>query len=230
MCVYEYIVKCMDEGSTEKQKDSQHVYCRPTGTLFAAISLEVAYFITREVTQFLGLRSLRMTGTYFSDAQNTLDLCSILLVAILTIMMWCNFLGGYWFRIMTAVCTLVLHIRLISFLRSSLIEFAVFVSGVIHVLRRLTAFFVVWACFIIMSSQIFITLYQNDAQCIDNGEMITTESELYPFCKPEGFLALVRVFTMMLGAASEETFRGNRGAEVFFVIFMLVMVIFPQLF
>ena len=93
MCVYEYIVKCMDEGSTEKRKDSQHVYCRPTGTLFAAISLEVAYFITREVTQFLGLRSLRMTGTYFSDAQNTLDLCSILLVAILTIMMWCNFLG-----------------------------------------------------------------------------------------------------------------------------------------
>eukprot|EP00592_Proboscia_alata_P016584 CAMPEP_0194397976 /NCGR_PEP_ID=MMETSP0174-20130528/125847_1 /TAXON_ID=216777 /ORGANISM="Proboscia alata, Strain PI-D3" /LENGTH=254 /DNA_ID=CAMNT_0039194221 /DNA_START=2361 /DNA_END=3122 /DNA_ORIENTATION=+ len=52
------------------------------------------------------------------------------------------------------------------------------------------------------------------------------ESELYPFCKPEGYLALVRVFTMMLGAASEETFRGNRGAEVFFVIFMLVMVIF----
>jgi len=30
----------------------------------------------------------------------------------------------------------------------------------------------------------------------------------------------------VVGAASEETFRGNRGAEVFFVIFMLVMVIF----
>ena len=66
--------------------------------------------------------------------------------------------------------TFFLYLYLLSFLRSVFIEFAIFVNGFIHIMKRLVAFIITMFLIIVCFMQTFFTLYQQSDQCPTNTE------------------------------------------------------------
>ena len=114
-----------------------------------------AYFLLREVVQIISLMTLGNFGSWLWDMGNWLDV---------TLIFFIFYFGGVMlsgepmvspeaFRSGTAITKGILWMSVISFLKSTQVEFSVFVSGVFYVVQRLAAFLLALCVILLMFAQ-----------------------------------------------------------------------------
>jgi len=188
----------------------------------AVLYIGASYFLSREIIQMWSLVFQRQLKTWFFDMSNYLDILSSLLVFFWTFEMQTNIFSEYenindYFRVGTAITTGILWMLVLSFLKSTLIDFAVFVGGVFYVVRRLAAFFIALTVIMVAFAQMFYTVYQQTDECT------AESSSTPPWC--HFWTALIKVYTMLLGEVDETDFIDNLPALFFFVVFLFLVVI-----
>ena len=217
----------------------------------APLYIAAFYFLVREMIQALSLASLGLFNTYVSDPSNGLDLIYILLVLFWTIVMHTGGLNQQVFQTGAALSIAIFWVMILSFLQSIFVGFAVFVGGVIYVMKRLVAFLLALAIILIAFSQIFYTLFRQTEFCQygENADSYTVfpvrsmdcgtndaTNELEcttdvdcepvnedPYCNFR--TSFFRVFTMLLGEVDEAYFRDNTLATFLYALFMFACVI-----
>lgn len=139
------------------------------------------YFFLRELIQVIASLTLGSFGSWLYDTTNWLDVLVITLVTIYTTAMtigetdpigWGgggggddddDNLGG--FRTGTALTKGVLWTAVIFFLKSTQVDFAVFLNGVFYVVQRLVAFLLAILVILISFAQMFWLVYLEHPVC-----------------------------------------------------------------
>ena len=113
------------------------------------------YFLLREIVQIVSLLALGNFSAWVWDMGNWLDVCVILLVFFYCAIMLTGepIESPEAFRSGVAVTKGILWMSVISFLKSTQVEFSVFVSGVFYVVQRLSAFLLALVVILIMFAQ-----------------------------------------------------------------------------
>lgn len=127
--------------------------------------LAVVYFTVREMIQARSLASLGLFNTWVADFENWLDVIYILLILFWSIVMTVQGLPTVVFQNGSALSMALFWTMILSFLQSILVGFAVFVGGVIYVVKRLTAFLVALFIILVAFAQIFYTLFRMTDEC-----------------------------------------------------------------
>lgn len=199
------------------------------GARVAPLYLASVYFLTREMIQFLGVSSLGATSTYFTDATNVLDVAFITLIAYFSYQMHTGRGDRESFRTWTAVVVGVMWANILVYLKNVIIDLAIFIAGVIYVLKRLGAFVLATAITLVAFTQIFATLFQQTPFC--RGEVKTKDLNAIRCGSDDDFQycdlwdTFLRVYTMMLGEVEGNDFAGSRMALVCFIVFFFLVVI-----
>mmetsp|Transcript_10528 Transcript_10528/g.14774 ORF Transcript_10528/g.14774 Transcript_10528/m.14774 type:complete len:811 (-) Transcript_10528:2351-4783(-) len=200
--------------------------------LLIALYLGAVYFLMREVIQIISLLSLKSITVWLKDGTNWLNIVFVIVVLFWSLVMH---LGKFddldSFRTGTAICVIFLWVKLVVFMRFMLIDFSVFVGGLISVLRRLAAFITALIIILLMFAQMFITIYRNTDNCMiwnkrapqDPTDLVFGDELAFHFC--EYTTAFIKVVTMLLGEVSEEDFTDDKFAIVVFCLFMFLVVI-----
>jgi hypothetical protein len=162
------------------------------------------YFLARELIQIISLWSLGSLSSWFFDATNWLDMSVITLVSYYAILMTgIAPLGNSEFRSGVAFTKGVLWMAVISFLKSTLVDFAVFVGGVFYVVQRLVAFLLAVGVILLAFAQMFFIVYRQRDVCKQNpisdaefAEEFGFDPCNFPHCSFEE--SLLKVYTMMM--------------------------------
>jgi hypothetical protein len=147
----------------------------PLLLLFAA----AGYFVLREFVQVLASLSLGAFSSWLYDTTNWLDLLVITLVTYYSVVMAVG--KPVWadsdmededgdpydaFRTGTALTKGVLWTAIIYFLKSTRVDFAVFLNGVFYVVKRLVAFLLAVLVILIAFAQMFWVVYMERPVCV----------------------------------------------------------------
>ena len=114
-----------------------------------------AYFLLREVVQIVSLLALGNFSAWIWDMGNWLDVTVILLVFFFCSIMLTGepIQSDDAFKSGVAITKGILWMSVISFLKSTQVEFSVFVSGVFYVVQRLSAFLLALVLILLMFAQ-----------------------------------------------------------------------------
>ena len=155
-----------------------------------------SYFLIRELIQVIALCSLGALTSWFYDTTNWLDMAVITLVFYYSIIMsnpdpdpnaaWG--LGqtegsdepGSAFRAGVAFTKGVLWLAVIYFLKSTQVDFAVFLGGVFYVVQRLVAFLLAVGVILLAFAQMFYIVYQQRPVCQEPND---NEDCRFPHCE-----------------------------------------------
>ena len=139
-----------------------------TGALIV-LFIGASYFLLRELIQIISLWSLGSLSSWFFDTTNWLDMSVITLVFYYAIIMTgFNGIGRDQFRTGVAFTEGVLWMAVIYFLKSTLVDFAVFVGGVFYVVRRLVAFLLAVGVMLLAFAQMYFIVYRQQSVCTQN--------------------------------------------------------------
>ena len=121
-----------------------------------------AYFLLREVVQIVSLLALGNISAWVWDMGNWLDVSVILLVFFFCAIMLTGvpIRSDESFRSGVAITKGILWMSVISFLKSTQVEFSVFVSGVFYVVQRLSAFLLALGVILLMFAQMVSDLIE----------------------------------------------------------------------
>ena len=144
----------MPNGDNFDKKKHMHM------PFLVPLYVAVVYFSAREITQAMSLGSLGLFHTWLWDFENWLDVIYISLILFWSIVMTVEGLNDRVFQNGAAISMAVFWIMVLSFLQSIEVGFAVFVGGVIYVVKRLVAFLVALVIILIGFAQIFYTLFR----------------------------------------------------------------------
>lgn len=217
--------------------------------------VSVFYFLIREIVQVLSLLSLGLIKSYFSGGTNYIDILALILGFFFFIDMQtekgigkickgndeeCLIEKLDTFRWVASIALLVFWAAMLSFLKSTFIEFAVFVGGLRNVVGRFIPFLMALLILLIAFQQIFYLIYFDSQRC--QCTKVDADKDFcdveYPdgadphFC--EEWLTLLKVYIMLLGEVNDEEFLVNNFQEegfvqglgiTFFIIFMFLVVI-----
>jgi hypothetical protein len=195
-----------------------------------ALSIESYPFLYSFV--FMSLQSFHL---WMYDPSNYLNVVYVFVVFWWAVRMNTGEGDKEFFRTGAALSVVVLWLKLLSYLRNMMIEFAVFVGGVFYVVQRLAAFLVSLAVILVAFSQMFFTIFrQNDIYCIDQpNDSLTDEEQIAnlqcddpqtrAYCNR--WDAFLNVFTMLMGEVNGLQFVDSAAATVLFIIFMFLVVI-----
>ncbi|CAB9500695.1 Ankyrin Repeat [Seminavis robusta] len=208
------------------------------------------YFLGRELVQIISLISLGGLKTWFTDATNYLDMAVIISVYYNTILMVNPGFGdASGFRASCAFTKGILWAAVIYFLKSTNVQFAVFVGGVYFVINRLIAFLLAVGIMLLAFAQMFFIVYLEDPICTGYTNNVTTsttgenltmaptmtlDGEVYaedpsdcqqfPHCM--FWFSLLKVYTMMMGEIGTETRYYDRlVAQLLYLLYAFVVVI-----
>lgn len=194
------------------------------------------YFFLREVIQLISLLSLKAFNVWVYDASNWLNLLFVILVLYWTIQMDTGKGDKEAFRIGSALSVTVLWVKMLSYLRNVLIDFAVFVGGVFYVVNRLAAFLISLGIILVAFSQMFYTIYLQSNECLNHeldnldpkseivlDQLRCDELDIVPFCNR--WYSFLRVYTMLLGEVDEGDFADSPVGTALFLLFMFLVVI-----
>jgi hypothetical protein len=179
------------------------------------------YFFLRELIQVIASLTLGAFGSWLYDTTNWLDVLVITLVTIYTTAMtigetdpigWGggggdDDLGG--FRTGTALTKGVLWTAVIFFLKSTQVDFAVFLNGVFYVVQRLVAFLLAILVILISFAQMFWLVYLEQPVCKFSCREGDTECEAemegckFPHCEFGDSFLKVRMFNESSSHPSE---------------------------
>lgn len=185
------------------------------------------YFLLRELVQIISLWSLGSVSSWFYDATNWLDMAVIVLVYYYSILMTNTSWGvsKESFRSGVAFTKGVLWCAVIYFLKSTLVDFAVFVGGVFYVLQRLAAFLMAVGVILLAFAQMFFIVYTETEIC-DPPDPSDTKSEPCDFPHCTFGSSFLKVYTMMMGEIGDETrYETNLVAQILYVAYAFLVVI-----
>lgn len=218
---------------TKEAKDDIGELRTQLGLLF----LGASYFLFREMIQIAALWSLGSVTSWFYDLTNWLDVTVILLVFYYSIMMKIitkdagnikvqdDFPGinEKSFRAGCAFTKGVLWMAVIFFLKSTSVDFAVFLGGVFYVVQRLVAFLLAVGVILLAFAQMFFIAYQQMPVCQVPKDGENAECD-FPHCT---FLhSLLKCYTMMMGEiGSESRYDGYLLAQILYVAYAFLVVI-----
>lgn len=137
-----------------------------SSSILAPLYLSAIYFTLREMVQVLSFIHLGLFSVWYKRGTNWMEILMIVLVLFWAIVLSQGIMGTDTFRTCAALTIFFFWLNCLNFLRGLLVEFAVFVSGVIHVVKRLGPFLLALAIILvafmvrILSSKI---LYANMA-------------------------------------------------------------------
>jgi len=206
--------------------------------------LGVAYFLLRELTQLASLVGLGLgLGSWFVDTTNWLDVMVISMVGTFAALMSDpeglkadgnpeNLWGAdkKAFRAGCAFTKMVLWVAVVYFLKSLSINFAVFLDGVIYVVKGLVAFIMAVFCILLAFSLMFYILYREEEMC-DEELMKTVSNDAHPDCEPsfphcEFGISLLKTYSMMMGEIGSETrYDGIIMAQILYILYAFFVVI-----
>jgi hypothetical protein len=192
-----------------------------------------SYFLLRELMQIISLWSLGSLSSWFLDTTNWLDSAVIVVVFYFTILMTDDsfaLISNDTFRNGVAVAKGVLWCAVIYYLKSTLVDFAVFVGGVFYVVQRLTAFMLAVCIILLAFAQMFFIVYIRSPICATFPPNVTaTFPGSYNVCQfPHCTFphSLFKVYTMMLGEIGDETrYANSMVAQIIYVAFCFLVVI-----
>lgn len=129
------------------------------------------------------------------------------------------------FRAGAALTQGILWVAIIVYLKSTLVDFAVFVGGVFYVVQRLVAFLIAVGVILLAFAQMFYFVYLDTSICEPNqtGDPDFDDCD-FPHCSFEG--SLLKVYTMMMGEIGDETrYSTNLTAQILYVGYGFLVVI-----
>lgn len=129
------------------------------------------YFLTREITQFISVKEQTSITGYLGDPENFLNLTFVFLISYFSVMMNTGWGNDERFQIGCALTIGISWLQVLAYLKSILIEFAVFVSGVIFVMKRIFAFMVCTLIMVVAWAQMYHTLFKYSDECEAYEEM-----------------------------------------------------------
>jgi len=187
------------------------------GWIILALVICSVYFITREMVQIFSLMGIGLFKTWLNDPTNWLDCCCIILLINWTLRMYNNSGDDEIFRYGTCLSMGVFWTSTLSYLKSINIEFAIFVSLVIYVVKNLVAFFITTLVFLFAFAQIFHTYF------IYTPTFCPGTDDDIEFCNlPDAF---IKCLDFMLGSLDDTLFSYNNPASFFFMLFVFLVVL-----
>jgi len=174
---------------------------------------------------------LGIGAAWFQDANNWIDVVSIILIFFWAIVMNTGAMGIDSFRSGAAITLFLFWLNFLRWIRSLLVEFAVFVSGVIHVVQRLGAFLLASLIILVAFNQVFFTIFQQTEYCdgfdADDREQNVCDpadaDPAYRFCSRRD--TFLNVLTMLLGEVDDGDFKSSTIGIFFFCVFVFLVVI-----
>jgi len=237
------IIICFQIASRAHVKfDFQNAESSPSyeGTI-AACYLGATYFLIRETLQLISMISLGAFQSWFLNAMNWFDIIIIGFVFHYCGVMWrrknelddlgeeimlndfgkCEEDSDRDFRTGAALTLGTLWIAFIYFLKSTFLDFAVFVETIKYVTRYLFTFLVAVSMILILFAQSFFLIFRNTPIC----EESNNEDSRFLHCDFGN--SLMTVFVMMVGEIGDDVYRYQDYpmAQVLFVAFTLLVVI-----
>ena len=147
-----------------------------SGALLSPLYIGALYFLGREITQMISVRSQTTVAAYLLDAENLLNLAFVFLTLYYTILMGTGLGNDERFRTGAAITMGICYLQVLAYLKSILIDFAVFVSGVVYVTTRLVAFMVCLLITVLAFAQIWYTLFRQSSECYFAAEQEALEN------------------------------------------------------
>jgi len=198
-----------------------------TSTALSLLYIGASYFLVREFVQIISMWSLGSLSSWFWDPTNWLDISVIVLVFYYAFAMTDDQIGvsRNAFRTGVAFTKGVLWISFISFLKSTLVEFSVFVGGVYYVLKRLAAFLMAVSIILLAFAQMFFIVYVNTDVCAYSEEEVEGGDACYfPHCEFDD--SLLKVYTMMMGEVGDENrYNNSLVAQILYVMYAFLVII-----
>mmetsp|Transcript_3867 Transcript_3867/g.8515 ORF Transcript_3867/g.8515 Transcript_3867/m.8515 type:complete len:866 (-) Transcript_3867:203-2800(-) len=222
-----------------------------SGAMLSPLYIGALYFLGREITQMISVRTQTTIMAYLLSPENMLNLAFVFLTMYYTILMQTGLGNDLSFRTGASITMGICYLQVLAYLKSILIEFAVFVSGVTYVTTRLGAFMVCLIITVAAFAQMWYTLFKQSSECAMAAEEEAggNETELmddalfydddmplveevescepsldYPFCHSLYF-SFYKSYTMMLGEIDDTIFYWNTLSLVLFCIFFFVEVV-----
>jgi len=231
-----YIAPLNSTAPTFSPAGVEEAYSDTNQSALVPIFLGGIWFFLRELVQIISLWYLGSVSSWFFDPTNWLDMCVIVLTFYYAIVMTNDDFGDNdRFRSGVAFTKGVLWLDVIYFLKSTLVDFAVFVGGVFYVLRRLTAFLSAVAVILLAFAQMFFIVYTETEICTAAEPMLEptaapTEDSGddgacdFPHCKFPS--SLLKVYTMMMGEIGDEgRYETKLIAQILYVLYAFLVVI-----
>jgi ankyrin repeat protein len=192
-----------------------------------------SYFLMRELVQVASLVSLGSFSSWWSDAANWLDVGVITMVYYYAICMSMDSpVDRNLFRSGAAFGQGILYVAVIVYLKSTYVDFAVFVGGVLYVVQRLTAFLTAVGVILLAFAQMFYFIYVDGEMCTNRlqPDDLNYDADLdcrFSHCSFEE--SLLRVYSMMMGEIGDEK-RYSAGptslvAQILYVGYAFLVVI-----
>lgn len=188
------------------------------------------YFIFRELVQIVSLASIGSLNAYWKDLSNWLDFAVFILVLNYACLMasHASVISDDVFRTGVAFTQGLLWVSAILFLKKTLVGFAVFVGGVVYVVRRLVAFLMAVAIMLLCCAQLFYFVY------VDTDICQPPTPEVYEYLGGSVCTfghctfgrSLLKVYTMMMGEINfVMRYSTNFSAQIVFIFYAFVVVI-----
>jgi hypothetical protein len=197
---------------------------RPSDTPVIIVLVCGGYFTLRTILQIISHIGMGNISSYIWELDNWLDLLNIFFIYYFgTIMLTAEpLISIKTFRSGVAITKGIMWMCVISFLKSTQVEFSVFVSGVFYVVQRLAAFLLALFVILLMFAQMFYVVYAESTMCACTEE--NTDANPFPHCS---FLSsLLKVFTMMMGEIGNEMrYSTLPVAQLLYVVFSFLVVI-----
>jgi len=146
-----------------------------SGALLSPLYIAAIYFLGREITQMISVRTQTTIFAYLLQAENMLNLAFVFLTMYYTILMQTGLGDDNSFRTGASITMATCYLQVLAYLKSILIDFAVFVSGVVYVTTRLVAFLVCLIITVAAFAQMWYTIFRQSSECYLAAELEAEE-------------------------------------------------------
>mmetsp|Transcript_27045 Transcript_27045/g.64978 ORF Transcript_27045/g.64978 Transcript_27045/m.64978 type:complete len:847 (+) Transcript_27045:58-2598(+) len=136
-----------------------------TGAMLSPLYIGTLYFLGREISQMISVRSQTTVLAYLMDPENMLNLAFVFLTMYYTILMQTGTGNDENFRTGAALTLGLCYLQVLAYFKSILIDFAVFVSGVVYIVTRLVAFMVCLIITVLAFAQMWYTMFRQSSEC-----------------------------------------------------------------
>ena len=191
--------------------------CRP-GFVYAVLA-GGGYFFIREIIQAFALFNMGSGKSWILSLSNWLDAFMMgLVLSMGAAMINHDIMSPDLFRTLAALTKGILWVSFILYVKSTLVDFAVFVGGVQYVLRRLVAFLVALTCVLLAFAFMFYYVFTMTPFCVpdDKGRYD------FPHCTITD--SLLRVYSMMTGEVDDRIYQ-TVISQVFYVLYAFLVII-----
>lgn len=185
--------------------------------------VSITYFLLREIGQVASLISLGIFRSWLVDPTNWIDMLILFLVYFFGIDMLHPTLDKHFFRSGCAITKAALWVGMIFYLKSTNVDFAVFVETVSHVSNNLKFFIIALCIFLLAFAEMFYIIYAEtpvcSAQCSSFEEL-----ENFPHCNMG--TSFLKVYSMMMGEIGDESrYQGSLTAQIIYIAYAFLVVI-----